>query len=66
MRQSRNLERTSLHLDIRQLDELRSISDRTGIPVAHMVRSSVDRFLKQRAPDHESLEGTDSFVDRQW
>lgn len=30
----------------RQLDELRAIKKKTGVPVNHMIRSAVDAFLK--------------------
>ena len=54
MRQDRNFARTSLHLDHRQLDRLREISQQTGVPVAFMVRRSIDSYLDQRGLDPSS------------
>jgi hypothetical protein len=45
VRRGRNLIRTSLFIELAQLQELREISIRTGAPVAHLVRRGIDAYL---------------------
>ena len=37
--------RTNVHLTEQQLADLRAISDRTGLPVAEIVRRAVDTYI---------------------
>ena len=44
MRNGRNPARTSLFVRTERFDQLRRISERTGAPLAHMIRSGIDGF----------------------
>lgn len=48
MTKDRILARTSLCIEPEQLDRLRAISERTGVPVARMIRTAIDAYLAGR------------------
>jgi predicted DNA-binding protein len=41
------MKRTNLHLKDEQLKRLRALSDKTGAPVAELVRRAIEAYLKQ-------------------
>jgi len=45
------MKRTALFLEEKQLKKLRKLSEKTGAPVAELVRRSVDEYLKKRAKE---------------
>jgi hypothetical protein len=42
--------RISVFLTTQQLDQLRAVNARTGIPVSALIRQGVDRVLAEHAP----------------
>jgi hypothetical protein len=47
MRQRQALTRRSVHIGNQELDQLRAISEATGIPVAFVVRRAVVEYLER-------------------
>lgn len=45
------MRRTALFLKEAQLKKLKVLSDRTGAPVAELIRRAIDRYLKERAKE---------------
>jgi len=45
----RHMKRTALFLKDDQLTKLQKLSEKTGAPVAELVRRAIDAYLKQRA-----------------
>jgi predicted DNA-binding protein len=43
------MKRTALFLKDDQLAKLQKLSDKTGAPVAELVRRAIDAYLKERA-----------------
>jgi predicted DNA-binding protein len=43
------MKRTALFLKDDQLQKLQKLSEKTGAPVAELVRRAIDAYLKQRA-----------------
>jgi predicted DNA-binding protein len=43
--------RTALFLKEAQLKKLKVLSDRTGAPVAELIRRAIDKYLKERAKE---------------
>jgi predicted DNA-binding protein len=40
--------RTNIYLDPEQLKRLKAISEKTGAPVAALIRKAIEAYLKQR------------------
>jgi predicted DNA-binding protein len=45
------MKRTALFLKEEQIKKLLALSDKTGAPVAELVRRAIDKYLKQRAKE---------------
>lgn len=45
------MKRTALFLKEAQLKKLRRLSEKTGAPIAELIRRAVDAYLKQRAKE---------------
>ena len=45
------MQRTALFLKEDQLKKLQALSDKTGAPVAELIRRAIDRYLKERAKE---------------
>jgi predicted DNA-binding protein len=45
------MKRTALFLKEDQLKKLLTLSDRTGAPVAELIRRAIDKYLKERAKE---------------
>jgi predicted DNA-binding protein len=45
------MKRTALFLKEGQLKKLKVLSDRTGAPVAELIRRAIDRYLQERAKE---------------
>jgi predicted DNA-binding protein len=45
------MKRTALFLKDAQLKKLKTLSDRTGAPVAELIRRAIDKYLQQRAKE---------------
>lgn len=45
------MKRTALFLKEEQLKKLQTLSEKTGAPVAELIRRAVDRYLKERAKE---------------
>jgi predicted DNA-binding protein len=43
--------RTALFLKEAQLKKLKALSDRTGAPVAELIRRAIDKYLQKRAKE---------------
>jgi predicted DNA-binding protein len=43
--------RTALFLKEEQLKKLKVLSDRTGAPVAELIRRAIDKYLQERAKE---------------
>jgi len=43
------MKRTALFLKDEQLAKLQKLSDKTGAPVAELIRRAIDAYLKERA-----------------
>lgn len=41
------MKRTNIFFTLLQLERLQSLADRTGLPVAELVRRAVDAYLKR-------------------
>lgn len=45
------MERTALFLQEEQIKKLKKLSDKTGAPVAELIRRAIDGYLKERAKE---------------
>jgi predicted DNA-binding protein len=45
------MKRTALFLKEEQINKLQKLSDKTGAPVAELVRRAIDKYLKERAKE---------------
>jgi hypothetical protein len=45
------MKRTALFLKEEQLKKLQTLSDKTGAPVAELIRRSIDQYLRGRAKE---------------
>jgi predicted DNA-binding protein len=45
------MKRTALFLKEGQLKKLQKLSDKTGAPVAELIRRAIDRYLQERAKE---------------
>jgi predicted DNA-binding protein len=45
------MKRTALFLKEEQLKKLQALSDKTGAPVAELVRRAIDKYLLERAKE---------------
>jgi len=45
------MQRTALFLKEDQLKKLQALSDKTGAPVAELIRRAIDRYLQERAKE---------------
>ena len=45
------MQRTALFLKEDQLKKLQALSDKTGAPVAELVRRAIDKYLQKRAKE---------------
>jgi predicted DNA-binding protein len=45
------MKRTALFLKEEQVKKLQALSDKTGAPVAELIRRAVDRYLQERAKE---------------
>jgi predicted DNA-binding protein len=43
------MERTALYLREEQIEKLQKLSDKTGAPVAELIRRAIDKYLQERA-----------------
>ncbi len=46
-----DMKRTALFLKEAQLKKLKVLSDRTGAPVAELIRRAIDKYLQERAKE---------------
>ncbi len=45
------MKRTALFLKEEQIEKLQKLSDKTGAPVAELVRRAIDKYLLERAKE---------------
>jgi predicted DNA-binding protein len=45
------MKRTALFLKQEQLKKLQKLSDKTGAPIAELIRRAIDLYLKERAKE---------------
>jgi predicted DNA-binding protein len=45
------MERTALFLEEEQIEKLKKLSEKTGAPVAELIRRAIDRYLLERAKE---------------
>ena len=45
------MERTALFLKEEQLKKLKALSEKTGAPVAELIRRAIDRYLQERSKE---------------
>lgn len=45
------MKRTALFLEEEQLKKLQKLSEKTGAPVAELIRRAIDRYLQERAKE---------------
>jgi predicted DNA-binding protein len=45
------MKRTALFLKEEQLKELLALSEKTGAPVAELIRRAIDRYLQERSKE---------------
>lgn len=45
------MKRTALFLKPEQVEKLQALSDKTGAPVAELIRRAIDMYLKERAKE---------------
>ena len=45
------MKRTALFLKEVQVKKLKALSDRTGAPVAELIRRAIDKYLQERAKE---------------
>ena len=48
---SMTMKRTALFLKEEQLKKLLTLSEKTGAPVAELIRRAIDRYLQERAKE---------------
>jgi sulfite reductase beta subunit-like hemoprotein len=46
-----SMKRTALFLKEAQLKKLKALSNRTGAPLAELIRRAIDRYLQERAKE---------------
>jgi predicted DNA-binding protein len=46
-----NMKRTALFLKEEQLKKLLTLSEKTGAPVAELIRRAIDKYLQERAKE---------------
>jgi predicted DNA-binding protein len=46
-----NVKRTALFLKEAQIKKLKVLSDKTGAPVAELIRRAIEKYLQQRAKE---------------
>jgi len=46
-----NMKRTALFLKEAQLRKLQALSDKTGAPIAELIRRAIDKYLQERAKE---------------
>jgi predicted DNA-binding protein len=49
------MKRTALFLKEAQIKKLKVLSDRTGAPVAELIRRAIEKYLQQRAKELKHL-----------
>jgi len=45
------MKRTALFLKEEQIEKLQKLCDKTGAPVAELIRRAIDRYLQERAKE---------------
>jgi predicted DNA-binding protein len=45
------MKRTALFLEEEQIEKLKKLSEKTGAPVAELIRRAIDRYLQERAKE---------------
>jgi predicted DNA-binding protein len=45
------MKRTALFLKPEQIKKLQAFSDKTGAPVAELIRRAIDKYLRERAKE---------------
>jgi predicted DNA-binding protein len=45
------MERTALFLKEEQIEKLKKLSEKTGAPVAELIRRAIDKYLHERAKE---------------
>ena len=45
------MKRTALFLKEEQLEKLQKLSEKTGAPVAELIRRAIDRYLQERSKE---------------
>jgi len=45
------MKRTALFLQGEQIKKLKKLSEKTGAPVAELIRRAIDKYLKERAKE---------------
>lgn len=45
------MKRTALFLEEEQIKKLQKLSDKTGAPLAELIRRAIDRYLQERAKE---------------
>ena len=45
------MKRTALFLEEEQIEKLKKLSEKTGAPVAELIRRAIDRYLLERAKE---------------
>jgi predicted DNA-binding protein len=48
------MKRTALFLRPEQIKKLQMLSDKTGAPVAELIRRAIDKYLKERAKEFKT------------
>jgi predicted DNA-binding protein len=46
-----SMKRTALFLKAEQVKKLQALSEKTGAPVAELIRRAIDKYLKERAKE---------------
>ena len=52
------MKRTALFLREEQIKKLQKLSDKTGAPVAELIRRAIDKYLKERAKELNKRDAT--------
>ncbi|MGC2768901.1 MAG: ribbon-helix-helix domain-containing protein [Candidatus Acidiferrum sp.] len=45
------MKRTALFLKETQIKKLKALSDKTGAPIAELIRRAIDKYLQERAKE---------------
>jgi predicted DNA-binding protein len=45
------MKRTALFLEETQIKKLKVLSDKTGAPIAELIRRAIDKYLQERAKE---------------